>query len=183
MTITASSFKAGPTGVAKRRGRISPNTIRSLAILAFLVVWEIVGRQVNPIFLSYPTAIMEAGWQTLLSGELGQAVLQSFSPFLIGFGLSILLGVMVGILMGMDEHIEYALDPFINALYATPNVSLIPLIILWLGLGAPAKIAVVFLISFFPIVVSTFSGVKNVSGSLVDIGRSFGHSRIQILAR
>lgn len=161
--------------------RSSPNTIRIASVLAFLAVWEVFGRRVDPVLMSYPSAIMVAFVKLVASGELVRELLRSMQAFVAGFGLSIVLGIVLGVLMGAYRRVEYALDPFINALYSTPNVALIPLVMLWLGLGLETKIAVVFLIAFFPIVVSTFSGVKNVSGSLVEIGRAFGFGEAQIL--
>jgi NitT/TauT family transport system permease protein len=159
----------------------SPNAIRIASVLAFLGVWEVFGRRVDPVLMSYPSAIAVAFVNLAVSGELVRELLRSMQAFVAGFGLSILLGIVLGILMGAYRRVEYALDPFINALYSTPNVALIPLVMLWLGLGLQTKIAVVFLIAFFPIVVSTLSGVKNISGSLVEIGRAFGFREAQIL--
>jgi NitT/TauT family transport system permease protein len=161
--------------------RSSPNTIRIVSVVAFLAVWEISGRRVDPVLMSYPSAIAVAFVKLAASGELLRELLRSMQAFVAGFGLSIVFGIVLGVLMGAYRRVEYALDPFINALYSTPNVALIPLVMLWLGLGLQTKIAVVFLIAFFPIVVSTFSGVKNVSGSLVEIGRAFGFGEAQIL--
>ncbi|MSP89657.1 MAG: ABC transporter permease [Alphaproteobacteria bacterium] len=93
------------------------------------------------------------------------------------------LGILVGVLMGAYRRFECIVDPFINALYSTPNVALIPLLVLWLGLGLAAKIAIVFLVAFFPVVISTYSGVKNISGSLVEIGRAFGLNELQVFRK
>lgn len=171
------------TRAKKRHTGLSPNATRALAVLVFLGIWELFGRRVDPILMSYPSAIAVAFVETIASGELIRESLRSIRAFLAGFGLAIAFGIALGIVMGAYRRVEYALDPFINALYSTPNVALIPLIVLWLGLGLSAKIAVVFLISFFPIVVSTFSGVKNISGSLVEIGRAFGFNQTEILRK
>lgn len=163
--------------------RFTPNATRGLSVLAFLALWEAFGRQVNPILMSYPSAIALAFVEMLGSGELLNQSLISLRAFSAGFGLAIVLGIAIGIVMGAYRQVEYALDPFITALYSTPNVALIPLLILWLGLGLPAKIAIVFLMAFFPIVVATFSGVKNISNALVEIGRAFCLSEPQIFRK
>ena len=124
---------------AWRRG-LSPNATRVLSVTVFIVVWELIGRQMNPILMSHPTAIALAFIDMLLSGELVKEFLNSMRAFLAGFAASVVLGVIVGMLMGTYRRFEYAVDPFINALYATPNVALIPLLILWVGLGLWAKI-------------------------------------------
>ena len=159
--------------------KLSPNTIRLISVAAFMFIWEIYGRQMNPILMSYPTAIAVAFYEMLVSGELFDALLSSLQAFMVGFIVSIVLGVIVGTLMGAYRSFEYAIDPFINALYATPNVALIPLLIMWVGLGFTAKASIVFLVAFFPIAVTTYSGVKNISGSLVEIGRAYGASQGQ----
>ena len=83
--------------------------------------------------------------------------------------------------MGRYRTLYYALDPFLIALYATPGVALIPLIMLWLGLGLPAKVVIIFEACFFPIVINTFAGVRNVSRANVDVARAYGASERQVL--
>ena len=171
----------------KRRGKggggLSANAIRFISVSVFLFIWELYGRQMNPILMSYPTAIMVAAIDMLASGELIRELFRSLQAFLLGFGASIVLGVLVGLLMGAYRRFEYAVDPFINALYATPNVALIPLLILWVGLGFTAKVSIVFLVAFFPIAVTTYGGVKNLSGSFVEIGRAYGASEWHIFQK
>jgi len=167
---------------AESRGLSGP-AIRLISVSVFLVFWELAGRQVNPILMSYPTAITIAFFEMLESGELLFQTLLSVRAFLAGFGLAIVVGILIGVSMGAYRRFEYSVDPFINALYSTPNVALIPLLVLWLGLGLTAKIAIVFLVAFFPIVVTTYAGVKNISGSLVEIGRAFGLNEVQILRK
>ena len=162
---------------------ISPNAIRLISVTTFLCVWEFLGRETNPILMSYPTAIGRAFYDMIVSGELLRELFRSSQAFLLGFSAAIVLGVMIGMLMGAYRRFEYAIDPFINALYATPNVALIPLLILWVGLGFFAKASIVFLVAFFPIAVTTYGGVKNISGSLVEIGQAYGASEKQILMK
>jgi ABC-type nitrate/sulfonate/bicarbonate transport system permease component len=148
--------------------------VRLLSVVAVLALWEVVGRRMNPILLSYPTAIAEAGVSIVRSGELPIQLALSLRIFALGFVLAAVFGITLGMLMGRYHVVDYLVDPYINALYATPTVALIPLIMLWLGLEFKAKVAIVFLVSFFPIVVNTQSGVRNVSAELVDIARVFG---------
>ena len=86
-------------------------------------------------------------------------------------------------LTGRYRLAEYLLDPYVYALDATPRVALIPLLLLWFGLGAPAKIAIVFLSGLFPVLMNTFSGVRTVSASLVDIGRVYGAGEAKIFTK
>lgn len=150
---------------------------------AFLLAWEVYGRSLNPIFLSYPTAVAGAFAELILNGRLLGATFQSLSALGIGFSVSIVSGVVVGLLMGRYRTVYHALDPFIIALYNTPSVALIPLIQLWFGLGLQAKVVIVILSAFFPIVINTFAGVRNTSRGMVDVVRAFGASERQVMTK
>ena len=145
--------------------------IRIVSIVATLSVWEWYGRGVNPIFFSYPTAVVRAVPEMVRSGELQEAIVESLQPFSVGWVTAIVLGITIGLLMGRYRAVEGLLDSQVTALYSTPTVALIPLFILWLGLGFQAKVAIIFLSGFFPVTVNTFGGVKSVTSDLIDIGR------------
>jgi NitT/TauT family transport system permease protein len=147
---------------------------RGVSVVAVISLWEFFGRDVNPLFLSYPSAITRAFFQLLGSGEFERQALGSLKIYAAGLALALILGILLGLLMGRYRLAEYLLDPYVYALDATPRVALIPLLLLWFGLGAPAKIAVVFLSGIFPVLMNTFSGVRTVSAGLVDIGRAYG---------
>ena len=158
-----------------------PNLIRSVSVLIFLTVWEIYGRRTDPILFTYPTAVVQAFWQLLRSGELLRQLLVSLEALAAGFGVSLVLGVLLGLAMGRSRLAEAVFEPHINALYATPQVALTPLLMMWLGLGFGVKVSVVFLFAFFPILINTASGAKNVSASMVEVGRAYQASRRQIM--
>ena len=157
--------------------------ITCISIGCMLVLWEIFGRQVNPIFGSYPSAIAVAFWELLLSGQLGSALYDSLRPFLLGYGLAIVVGVPVGLVVGRFRTAEAALGIYITAGYAMPLVALVPLLILWLGLGFTVKVAVVFLMALFPICINTWLGVIAVPKTLIEVGKSFVASDLVILRR
>ncbi|TMB64414.1 MAG: ABC transporter permease [Deltaproteobacteria bacterium] len=169
----------------RRRHRWSlydhPNLIRAASILFFLVVWEIYGRETDPILFTYPTAVVEAFFKLLATGELLRQAAVSLGALAAGFGLSLVLGVGLGLAMGRSRLAEAIFEPHVNALYATPQVALTPLLMMWLGLGFAVKVAVVFLFAFFPILINTASGAKNVSASIVEVGRAYQASRRQIM--
>jgi NitT/TauT family transport system permease protein len=127
--------------------------------------------------------VVQALWQLLKSGELLRQLLVSLGALAAGFGLSLLLGVTLGLAIGRSRFAEALFEPHINALYATPQVALTPLLMMWLGLGLAVKVAVVFLFAFFPILINTASGAKNVSASMVEVGRAYLASRSQILLK
>jgi len=158
-----------------------PNLIRAASVAIFLVLWEIYGRRTDPILFTYPTAVAVAFWKLLVSGELVRQMLVSLSALAAGFGASLVLGVGLGLAMGRSRLAETCLEPHINALYATPQVALTPLLMMWLGLGFEVKVAVIFLFAFFPILINTASGAKNVSASLVEVGQAYLAPPRQIL--
>jgi NitT/TauT family transport system permease protein len=157
--------------------------IRVVTTAAFLLAWELYGRSLNPIFLSYPTAVAGAFVELVANGQLLQATAQSLSALALGFSVSIVAGITVGLLMGRFRTVFHALDPFVTALYNTPSVALIPLIQLWFGLGLQAKVVIVILSAFFPIVINTFAGVRNTSRSMVDVVSAFGASERQVMTK
>jgi ABC-type nitrate/sulfonate/bicarbonate transport system permease component len=146
-------------------------TVASLVVL--LGAWEIFGRDVNPVFGSYPSAIAEAGWQLARTGKLWAALSDSLRPFLVGYGLAILIGVPIGLVTGRFRTVEAAIGIYITAGYAMPLVALVPLLVLWLGLGFAVKVAVIFLMSVFPICINTWVGVTAVPKTLIEVGKSF----------
>lgn len=165
-------------------GKIVPSWLITVATITFiLLLWEVFGRDVNPIFGSYPSAIAVAGWEMLVSGELGAAVMESIQPFIAGFILSMLIGVPLGLLLGRFRVIEAALGLLVTGGYAMPLVALVPLLVLWLGLGFKVKVSVIFLMCLFPIAINTWLGVKVVSKTLIEVGRAFVASDMVILRR
>jgi len=156
-------------------------TVASVAVV--LIIWEIFGRQINPVFGSYPTAIAAAFWELLISGQLGAALYDSLRPFVLGYGLAIVVGIPVGLVVGRFRVAEAALGLYVTAGYAMPLVALVPLLILWLGLGFAVKVAVVFLMSLFPIIINTWLGVVAVPKTLIEVGKSFVAPDLVILRR
>ncbi len=174
---------AAPKPEAPERRPIPRWLVTCVSIAAVLVFWEIVGRQINPVFGSYPTAIAVAFWDLLVSGQLWSALFESLQPFLLGYALAIVIGVPLGLLIGGFRVAEAALGIYVTAGYAMPLVALVPLLILWLGLGFAVKVAVVFLMALFPITINTWLGVTAVPKTLIEVGKSFVAPDLVILRR
>ena len=155
------------------RGAISPAAIRVVSVLVGLVAWEIYGRAIHTVIFAYPTQIGRAFVQLARTGELWFYLQGSLVVLALGLGLAIAIGIPLGIIMGRRATIEYALEPYINALYSTPTVALIPLIVLWAGFQVKAKVILVFLFCVFPILINTYQGVKNTDARLLEVARSF----------
>jgi NitT/TauT family transport system permease protein len=157
--------------------------VRAVSVAAAILLWEYFGRDVNPLFLSYPSAIARAFVQLLGAGQFTQQAFNSLQVYFVGLAAALLVGILLGLLMGRYRLAEYIFDPFVYALDATPRVALIPILLLWFGLGAPAKIAVVFLSGVFPVLMNTFSGVRTVSAGLVEVGRAYGAGEGKIFTK
>ena len=172
------------TPVTDRRPRRMPRALITTLSLAFVFgLWEWFGRDVNPVFGSYPSAIVEAGVALVKSGKLWKALLDSLKPFLAGYGLAVVLGVPLGLVIGRFRFMEAALGVYVTAGYAMPLVALVPLLILWLGLGFAVKVAIIFLMSIFPITINAWLGVRAVPKTLIEVGQSFVASDATILRR
>ena len=168
---------------ALARLKAHPNALRISAVVAFFLFWEYAGRVMSPLFMTYPSAIFRAAWEITASGVLPRAFASSMIPFAIGLALSIAGGVALGILLARFWLLEYLLDPFINALYAIPRIALVPLIILWVGLEVAGKITIIVSIAIFPVIINTYSGIRDVRGSLLEIGRAYGATERQIFSK
>jgi NitT/TauT family transport system permease protein len=150
-----------------------PTIVRLLSLLVLLCVWEYVGRHTNPILFTFPSAVARAFIDLLFSGELLSYMKESVLVLAYSFILSIFVGAFFGVIMGRSALVEWATNIYISALYSTPMVAVVPLIVLWFGFRVPAKIIIVFLFMVFPILINTYQGVKDVDRNLLEVARSF----------
>jgi NitT/TauT family transport system permease protein len=166
-------------GFYRRRERL---ILGVAAAVVFLGVWELAPRLglVKPLFTSSPSRIYLAG-KWLFANGLWYDIWISFQEFAIGFGMAVVVGVGLGILIGWFPRPRAMLEPFVIVLYSVPRVALLPLIILWLGIGVYSKIAVVFLGAVFPIIMSVASGIRTEDETLVRCARVFGANDWQVL--
>jgi NitT/TauT family transport system permease protein len=162
--------KVGSTATAR-----IPAWLQRLAFTAvFLLIWEIYGRQVNPMLMSYPSQIAVTFVAMAAKPEIWNALFASAQPFFYGLILAVIVGIVIGVLMGRFKIFETALVQSINAIYVIPPVALIPIIMMWFGLGLHAKTFIVFLLAVFPILYNTYDGTRSVSRHYVEIARAHG---------
>ncbi len=155
----------------------------STAVALFLIAWELTGNTlqlINPMFMSAPSLVFKAGYQMFASGEIYHDLYISGIEFFWGYILSVLFAVPFGILIGWYKRFAYTCDPFVNAMNATPRVALLPLVIIWLGIGILSKVGIIFLGCVFPLLINTRDGVKTTPANLLTAARSFGASEWQI---
>ena len=154
--------------------------VRLISLIFVLLIWEYYGRRVNPILFTYPSAIARAFLTLVANGELQSYMKESLLVLAYASVLSVLAGVLLGVVMGRFSIIEWAADIYVNALYSTPMVAVVPLIVLWFGFKVPAKVIIVFLFMVFPVLLNTYEGVKNVDRNLQEVARSFCSSESQL---
>jgi len=142
-------------------------------IVLLLAIWEWLGPLVNPILFSHPSKIAIAFYELTVSGELPYYALESLEILACGLVFAIIVGVPLAVLMARIKPIDWALDWPINALYSTPMVALVPLLVLWFGIYMQAKIIVVFLFAVFPILINTYQGVRECDKNMLEVARSF----------
>jgi len=152
-----------------------------ISIFGGLLLWELTSRYLvsSALFLAAPTQIVAAVFK-LWGGRLPYDIGLSALEFFVGYGLASLCGIAIGLAMASSAAAKQALDPWIVGLYATPTVALAPLFILWLGVGIWSKVAVVFILVIFPVILNTEAGLRATSKQLVETVRSFGASPSQI---
>jgi ABC-type nitrate/sulfonate/bicarbonate transport system permease component len=168
---------------APSRTRAKAWIIRLASMAVVLILWEIVGRRINPLFMSYPSAIARAGMTLWHSGELAGAMASSLKTLVTGFLAASVIGIALGLVIGRYRAVDAASDWLVNAFYATPLIAVIPLVVLWLGLGDSAKLFVVTMLAVFPVLINTAAGVRNVPRSLIDVGAAFAANERQIFAK
>lgn len=159
------------------------NSLVGFGTLALvLLLWEGVylTRWINPVFTSAPSRVGAELVKLFVEGSIWRHLYASGVEFGVGFGVSAVIGVVLGILMGWYGRLNAMLDPLVVALYATPRVALLPLIIIWLGIGMSSKIALVILSAVFPILVNTATGVRTLDAHQLEAAHSFGASDWQI---
>ena len=157
-------------------GRKTTWALRALSVLAILIAWELYGRSSNPLLFTYPTAIADAAVDMVADGTLVRALGQSLSVLAMGFAIGTGAGIALGMLAGRSAVAAALLELPVNALYATPMVALIPVLVLWFGFGVTAKVVVVTLFVVFPVLINTMRGVREVDQRLVEVARTFRSS-------
>ena len=169
--------------MTKRRakGRLAEKILPALSIVVFLVAWQLFVdiRNIPPIYLPSPVAIVRALFEMAEDGTLFYNLGATLLRILVGFLLATVIGIFFGIVMGMSRLFERIVDPWIAALYPLPKISLIPLLIIWLGTGEAYKIVISAVTAFFPIVMSTYAGVRQVDRGLIKAAEDLGANRRQ----
>jgi len=167
--------------------RYEATVIGTIAVAIFMVFWQAIASAglMPKLFLPSPTDTADAFVKLFTDprnniwADLGTSGFE----FAIGFTTASVFGIVLGMAMGWYTRFQYALDPFVNFLYATPRIVLIPLFIIWFGIDWQSKVAVIFLGALFPQIINTMAGVRNTDAALLRVARSFGASETLIFQR
>ena len=154
--------------------------------VVLLAVWEALPRLdlVDPLFVSAPTHIARRLYTMFfVTGEIYPHLATSALEGVLGFGLAIVVGVPAGLLVGRFRRVRLLTEPYIIALYSTPIVALLPLLILWFGIGLWSKVIIIFLGGVFPVMINTAAGAKAVDPGLIEAAAAFEASAYQIFRK
>jgi NitT/TauT family transport system permease protein len=167
------------TWFREREGRLLP----LVSFVAVAILWEIGADTgvLNPVFFPPPTEIVRTGVQEVQSATFWGDVGTSVFEFLWGYLIAITLAFPCGVLIGWFRRLRYLSEPWVDALNATPTLALMPLVLIWFGLGTSAKVAIVFITAFIPVVLNVYTGVRTVDHRLLGVAASFGATRNRIM--
>lgn len=177
---SALATRSAPAAVIRKSWWEQRALFRYGFVALILVVWEIVGPFISPIFFAYPSQIAIAFYETTVSGELPYFLGQSLQVMFYGLSIAVVVGIPLGVAMARIRWLDWALDLPINALYATPLVAVVPILVLWFGIYLKAKIIVVFLFAVFPVLINTYQGVRECDKNMLEVAHSFRSSEWRV---
>lgn len=181
----------GPATPARLPGRVgawlwdtarSPRFLLPLAAaVVFLTLWEVFGRLSDPILFAPPSRILRAFVDLTESGTLPSALAVTLNTLAVGYAVSVVVGVGLGVLVGRRAVFGRIVEPYLDAIYATPRVVIVPLVIVWFGIGYSGRLFIVFLGTVIPIILNTAIGVRQARPDLIEVANSFGVSERQLV--
>lgn len=147
--------------------------VRIGTLLAFFAAWQVYASHISPLLLVPPTSIVHEFGVMISSGALASAAAESLEVLGIGFALALATAVPIGLLWARYRVVDWAIQPFVSAIFSTPLIALVPLYVLWFGFGITAKVAIVGSFAFFPILLNTYQGAVSVDPMHRDVARVF----------
>ncbi len=171
-----------------RGGGFRPRSIRFIGPLVFvglIALWEVGSRTgvISALVLPAPSEALEAFRQLVESGMLWKHLSASLYRLVVGWTSGTVLGIIVGLMIGLSSLARSGLSPLVSAIFPIPKIALLPLFIIWFGIGEGSKVATILFGTFFPTVIATYGGVDNVDRTLIRMGQSFGLSRASIVRK
>ena len=182
--LDAQAAEAGTAiaGPSRRRFLSRDRLIGATAVVVVLGLWQLVVTtgMVGNFLLASPSQVAVALYDLFAKDNFLTQVGVSAYQFALGYAFSVTVGVTLGLLMGWFRPVSAALQPLVSAMYSTPHVALIPLFVVWFGVGNNSKIAIVFIAAVFPVLLNTIAGVQTADKDLLQMAHAFGASRRQL---
>jgi ABC-type nitrate/sulfonate/bicarbonate transport system permease component len=167
-----------------RRSILSRDRLIQVSFIALILVgWQLLGNHEGDFFLAPPTSVFRTAVDEIPTSQFWSLLGETSKGIAMGFVIAAVLGVLIGILMGTYRSVATALNPIISAGYVIPEAAIVPLLIVWFGLGNSPRVIAVVLFAIFEIIVTTYTGVRNADAMLNDVGRSFGASPRQLFVK
>jgi len=157
--------------------------LTGVSLLLGLALWQWAAHDISRVVFAPPTAVLARLFADTINGVLPLALLHSLATLAIGFLLAVVIALPLGFAIGRNAKVAAMVDPVLNAIYAVPPVAMVPFLIIWFGLFFEARVALVFLMSFFEILVTVAAGARNVEPTLLAVGRSFGAKHMRLVTR
>jgi sulfonate transport system permease protein len=167
---------AGPAPAGARRPRPARRWRRAVSPIALLLLWELAARGglLPEDKLPAPTAVLQTGWRLAADGTLGEHLLASLTRAGIGLAIGGTLALVLGAVAGLVRLGDDLVDPPVQMARMLPHLALVPLLIVWVGIGESMKITLVALGSFFPLYFNTYAGIRDIDERLVEAARTCG---------
>jgi NitT/TauT family transport system permease protein len=171
-----------------RGGGFLPQPRRFVGLAVFVVIllfWELGSRAgvISALVLPAPSEAFEAFMDLVRSGNLQKHLAASLQRLVIGFTAGTVLGLIVGTAIGLSSYARAGLSPLVSAIFPIPKIALLPLFIIWFGIGEGSKVATILFGCFFPTVIATYGGIDSVDRALIRMGQSFGLNRWEIIRK
>jgi ABC-type nitrate/sulfonate/bicarbonate transport system permease component len=164
----------------RRNAQLTRLVLNILGVVVFLVTWEAIPRLsdwVNEVLFPPPSVVLQAFIPMLLSGEISRNIVVSLQRAGLGFAFALVAGISAGLLTARIRTVQYLVEPLLHSFRAVPTIALVPLCVLWFGIGEPAKIVLVAWGAFFPIWITTFIGVRDINIIYLRSAACLGASR------
>jgi ABC-type nitrate/sulfonate/bicarbonate transport system permease component len=179
--MTQATLNAG-SAPARPKLRLRPQYVLPvLSLVVVLSLWEAVGQAMNPLLFAPPSRVVAAFAGLIESGELLSAMLTTLSTLLVGFALAIVVGIPLGVLLAQVPTFGALLSPYLYGIFSTPRVVIVPLVIIWFGVGYSGRLFLIFLWSMIAISTSTADGIRNARPDLIEVAKSYGASRLELV--
>lgn len=180
-TLSINKRDVQPTGT--RRWRTPDAVLRLLSPVVLLLLWELASQAgwIPARVIAAPSQIGGTLWAMIVSGELGKHLLVSLQRALFGLGIGVSIGVVAALVSGLSRRGEVILDSPMQMLRTIPSLALVPLFILWFGIGEFTKIALIVTGTTFPVYLNLFAGIRNIDPKLIEAANTLGLNRRELI--